>query len=386
MPHAGAQIAAQIARRVSVRATGRDRSAYTLVETAAVVAVAGTLAMLAWPVLDAWRTEARLAGSRDNLATLGKANAAHGAANDGMISGYDWGPEDGASSGPFGDLTFDMGNGAMATAQSRLEIAQFQQAAILRRHTGRYEDSDDRLWFNTGRVPHRRYSHLPMLDWFGGSMTDPLAVSPLDLHLQAFQAEPMSYPILPGGNPDTASDVGWTPRQVLNRWPFASSYQTTTYAWSPSRPTEDFTNGRMPIEPGGDGTLFRINEFDSFGVQDSADVSFPALKAHMFEEFDYTEGLGVNGRFYADPAASVNVLFFDGSARLVATEDTNPGWDPGNICDQTATTSLPYEPIDTRYFPEYSDAELPQPYRWTRGGLEGIDVGAGEINTENWCE
>jgi len=68
------------------------------------------------------------------------------------------------------------------------------------------------------------------------------------------------------------------------------------------------------------------------------------------------------------------------------SEAANPGWDPGNICDQTATTSLPYVPIDTRYFPDDSDVEMPQPYRWTRGGLEGIDVGAGEINTENWCD
>jgi len=43
--------------------------------------------------------------------------------------------------------------------------------------------------------------------------------------------------------------------------------------------------------------------------------------------------------------------------------------------------------IDTRYFSSaYADTSLPQPYRWTRGGLEGIDVGADEINTSGWCD
>ncbi len=366
-------------------ATNRP-NAFALTDAAVTVAAVAMLGALALPVLDAFRTDARLAGSVSNLRTLGKANAAYGAANDGMISGFDWGFKDVEPvGGPFGLYKCDLGNGRTVTVDTLLELSQAQFPAILRRMTGRFEGDESRILFSTARVPHRRYSHLPLLDWYGGSASDPRAVAPLDIHLQEFQTDPLNYPKLPGGDLDATAKDTWTFNQVVNRWPYASSYQTTTYAWSPSTPLE-FTPYAMPIEPGPEGTLLQVNDQNAFAVQPSANVSFPALKAHMFEEFDYSQGLGVNGMFFADPAASVNVLFFDGSARLVATADANPGWDPGNVCDQDATRDLAYVPIDSRYFPDYSGTALPQPYRWTRGGLEGIDVGAGEINTENWCE
>ena len=51
-----------------------------------------------------------------------------------------------------------------------------------------------------------------------------------------------------------------------------------------------------------------------------------------------------------------------------------------------ATPELRYSSIDTRYFPEDFGRPDPYPgyYKWTRGGLEGIDFGAGEINTSDW--
>ena len=106
----------------------------------------------------------------------------------------------------------------------------------------------------------------------------------------------------------------------------------------------------------------------------------------MFEEFDYSAGLGNQGRYYADPLASVNILAFDGAARRIATADANPGWDPANFRDMEATPELRYRSIDTRYFPDDSERPDPYPgyYKWTRGGLEGIDFGAGEVNTSEW--
>jgi len=363
------------------------RPAFTLAEL--LVALAGTalLIVLAAPAISGLRTDARLAGSVDNLRTLGKANAGYADANEGDISGYDWDFEDGVEDCAFGlcTYTFDIGGGETNTASYRLDIAQLQMSALLRRGTGRYTNPG-RIGIDYRKVPHRRYSHLPLLDWFGGSVTDPLAVSPLDIHQQAFQAaDILDYEALPGGDPDAVSLPSWWQPGVINRWPFASSYMTTTYAWSESRPCP--STGGLPLEPASNGIELFVIDSDTFSVQPLIHVDFPALKAHMFEEFDYREGLGVNGRFFADPEASVNVLFFDGSARLIPTADTNPGWDPTEPCNQDATTSLAYVPIDTRYFSSaYADTSLPQPYRWTRGGLEGIDVGADEINTSGWCD
>ena len=370
--------------------TRRASHAFTLIEAVIVVALAAMLVAMAIPAFDSVRTDARLAGSVSNLATLGKANAGYAALNNDRISGYDWDFDDGefVPPGGFGGgyYVFNIGGGEIGPtydARNRLEIAQVQQAATLRRATGRFGHPTI-IWPDLNRLPYRRYLHVPLMDWLAGSVTDPLAVSPLDVHQQLFQQNPLDYENLPGGVPEFASDSSWTAVQTVNRWPFASSYQSTVYAWSPSRP---LANGSMAVAPAGDGTLTLINEADALTPQQMTDVAFPSNKAHLFEEFDYRQGLGVNGRYFADPQASVNVLFFDGSARLTATEDANPGWYASEPCDMTSVASVEFDPIDTRYYPAYpNNTYFNNPYRWTRGGLEGIDVGAGEINTENRCE
>ena len=362
----------------------RSPNGFTLTEAATGAAGLALLAALALPAFEAVRTDARLAGSVSNLATLGKANASYADLNEGRISGYDWDFDDGEhSGGPFPVYEFDLGGNAIINANDRLEIAMVQQAAILRRATGRFA-SPARILVNFNRLPQRFYNHLPMLDWFAGSVTEPIAVSPLDMNQQTFQSNPRNYELLPGGNPAFAVGSSWSSEQVVNRWPFASSYQSTTYAWSPSRPVR--TDCRLAVAQAGDGSLVQINDANAITPQPMADVVFPSQKTHYYERFDYRAGLGVNGRFYAHPDAGVNVLAFDGSARLVETTDANPGWDPQDPENMAESSMYEFDQIDTRYFPDHGNEVYPGYHRWTRGGLEGIDVGAGEINTSNWCE
>ena len=367
--------------------TRRAARAFTLIEAVIVVALAAMLVTMAIPAFDSVRTDARLAGSRDNLATLGKANAGYAVANAGLIGGYDWDEDDAIGEpGIFGQHEFDLGGGATASSQSgnRLEFAQLQQAAILRRATGRFHNPL-RIWVNFNRLPQRYFNHIPLIDWFSGLVTDPIAVSPLDVNQQLFQRNPLNYELLPGGIPEYAGE-GWSGSDhVINRWPFASSYRSTVYAWSPSRPV-DTVDCRLALEPADDGTLTQVNSVSALVPQPMADVAFPSQKSHYFENYDYREGLGTAGRYYARPDAASNVLFFDGSARLNETADANPGWDASNLDDMQSPARLSYDAIDRRYFPDHGDAEFAAPHLWTRGGLEGIDVGAGEINTENWCE
>ena len=167
---------------------------------------------------------------------------------------------------------------------------------------------------------------------------------------------------------------------------YGSSYRSTANAWMPSRPNE---NGRLAVVPVQGGSLTQINDVSALRPQSLTSVAFPSNKAHLFEEYDYTAGLGNEGRYYADPEASVNTLAFDGSVRRLATADTNPGWDPGSTTDMSRSAALVFETIDTRYFPIYSGSQggsrvFTGHALWTRGGLEGIDFGAGEINTSDW--
>ena len=363
------------------------RRAATLIEAVIVAALSAMLILLTLPALDGLRTEARLAGSRDNLATLGKAAAGYTDANQGMIAGYDWDEDDAIGEpGIFGGLEYDIGGGEVTFGSDSLEIAQIQQAAILRRATGRFENPGGRIWVDRNRFPFRRFLHLPLADYLSGTVFEPAAVSPLDVNLQAFQQNPLAMGELPGGDPDFAADGTWTNTQTVRRWPFTASYLSTNYAWSPSRPLPG-AGCTLSIEPAGEGTLTLVNDPDALRPQPLSDVAFPANKSFLFEEFDYRDGLGVNGRWFGDRDASVNVLFFDGSARLVPTEDANPGWDASRPDDMFSVASTLFEPIDTRYFPTYPpDTFFNMPHRWTRGGLEGIDVGAGEVNTKNWCD
>ncbi len=369
--------------RVSDRAgTGRARPdhhaarrGFAFTDAAVLLAAIALAGSLALPTLHAWRTDARLAGSRDNLRQLGQAHAAYSDANEGFIAGFS------LQAGEEIDL---YPPGTVRSRSSALEAQQFEAAAIIRQITGRFGARDNQIIPNLDRVPHRRYSHLPLLHWMGASATDPLVVSPLDTHQQTFQAytEPEDYPALPGGDPDS-SFGNWTDETTVEYWPYASSYQTTPYAFTPSRPDAFDV---FAVEPSADGTMFNVQAANAFGRQLASSVRFPANKALLFEEFDYSQGLGNHGLYYADPLASVNILAFDGSAPRIATADANPGWDPDHFRDMEATPELRYSSIDTRYFPEDFGRPDPYPgyYKWTRGGLEGIDFGAGEINTSDW--
>lgn len=365
-----------------------SRPGFSLMEAGVLVAGLGLAASLLLPTLGGMRTDARLAGSRDNLRQLGEAHAAYSAANSGFIAGYDWvgNPGSGGFGGGPPSPEYDMGCGVEREAEDNLEAAQLQFAAILRKLTARC-GTENQILPNLDRLPHHRFGHLPLLDWLGTSATDPLIVSPLDVHQQDFQSitRVEEYPSLPGGgSPDfTQAPGNWGVEQTVVQWTYASSYLTAFYAFSPSRPLD---NHRLAIEPASDGTLFTLRDPQALNRQLRSAVRFPSNKALLFEEFDYSQGLGNQGRYYADPLASVNVLAFDGSAPLIATADANPGWDPDNFTDMERSAELRYASIDTRYFPD--DSERPDAYggysKWTRGGLEGIDFGAGEINTSEW--
>lgn len=278
------------------------------------------------------------------------------------------------------------------TASDNLEAAQLQKAAIARKATGRVQPSGvEKLWVNDIRLPHRRFSLLPLIDWLGGTLPDPIMISPLDLAHQSFQQNPYDLDALPGRDPQYVEAAqSWTWGRTVRYWPYASSYQTTVYAFSGSRPNE---YGELPLETTAGGTLFQINDNQALIQQSLTDVAYPSLKAFQFEEFDYSHGLGNEGLYYADPAASINVLFFDGPTRRIETADANPGWDPRDACDMSKSVQQIYRSIDTRYFRDYDGFVNPDGntfmagyYKWTRGGLFGIDVGGGEVNTSDWCE
>ncbi len=82
--------------------------------------------------------------------------------------------------------------------------------------------------------------------------------------------------------------------------------------------------------------------------------------------------------------------------RALATRESNLGWDAsqgGDVTDMDAFYGVNYAPIDPDFFPAprndqngdgIDENDVPGAYAWTRAGLQGIDYGGKEINTERW--
>ena len=343
-------------------------SGFSLIELVSVLSISVSVGAVLTPALSHSRSQARGMSSEGNLATIGKIGAMYGLDNDDRIFTYTW---------QAGEPYINLRNGAEVIPDTDIEAAAMQSANILQRATGRLF-GEGRLLVPSQRLMHRQFSHLVLADYLGGNVADPMWADPADANLLHWQANPLEYleddNSFPYGNgiPDQAGydeDANWGLPAIVQKWAFASSYQTVPHAWQ-----QDYSFAQYAPYELTPHLLTTVAGRPELGDRRFHEVRFSSAKVWMHEEFDREQA---GSPYFAYDHAQPAKLMFDGSINTamscLAASSVNPeDYLNGDkfVWEQT------YLPLDTFPVPLGGLEDptlLNMRYRWTLGGLQGID-------------
>jgi prepilin-type N-terminal cleavage/methylation domain-containing protein len=339
--------------------TTRPRSAFTLVEVLVVTAIVAVLVGTLLPALANARGASKLAISLANLRQTALAGANYAADFNDRIYALTSAPNT-----RYPDIK------ALAHS-SPLRQAVGHAIDIIRRRTGREKFSIPGGW-----IPHVLYTHVVLNDYLAQGIPDKMVVSPEDEFRRNWQDDPQLLHDQGAWQPFQNPSVGSVPNSA-HRWPYSSSYQVVVASYDQNQSRWQYPHmARLSQTAHNSYSVPAV----PLGGMRMSQVTFPSMKVHVHDSQD--RHTGRDDRYYAHEDARVVLHMFDGSAAYRPTAEANPGWNPNRSTSPNSTIMLyrprPWEaPIIDTGRPD----RLKGYYRWTRGGLKGIDFGAKEINT-----
>lgn len=323
---------------VRTRQWGRcGRGGFTLIELLVVIAIIALLIGILLPALSGAISSARTLKCQANMRSMGQAAQNYGGDYRDRIPAFNWKPGN-----------YDTEYTDLRGAGSDLQSVPYQAVSIIREYAGNQfipRTSGGNNWF-----ANLWFTHLVYFDYLTGNLEEPVAACPEDDE----QVERAETPI-----PDYATNL------LFRK--FESSYETSVVTYSVDR-----DNGVLrPIEQHDRpwGSFNRDPEF--LTSRKYTEVTFTSGKAFVFDTYDrhYAE---LPDYLYFQPGARQPILFFDGSVSVRNTSDSNPGFRPRDPSSpEPSLIKADFRAVES--FPGY--------YRWTRGGLGGIDFGGEEIGT-----
>lgn len=340
------------------------RAGFTLMELLIVIAIITLLVTLLLPSLGRSREVSRRATCTANMRQMGVAHAGYSWDFKGYLAAF---------------------NGHPGLPENSADCAD-QARTLLNERLGRTGSSAIPAFAQAnGTVPHHWVVHLMLIDHLGGELPMPGVVCPSDRARLDWRANHRTI--------DEMMRTRYRPRKQVNSsnlawWPFSSSYQLMPAAWGADLGRKiNCTQAAVCQQTTDHDTYYDHTcgpDKAVWGKRKIEEVAFPSQKVAMADEQQRHFG---NEIYFAYAQAKQPVLFWDGSVSVRRTGDSRRGWDPALPHQSQTAETFAYRPDLGFESPTLRGGAMEMVeghYKWTRGGLGGVDFGGTEVDTSRW--